>query len=185
MVRSACARSSRLRCVAPPHIAIMSRYESRAALAREFGATAVTAERGDAGVAAAREMFGGVGADAVLECVGTEQAMRQTLGAARPGGRVGYVGVPLGPELSYRYLFRKNLIVGGGGAAPVLKYLPELLPAVLEGRISPGRVFDQTLPLDEAAAGYTAMRDRSAIKTMLLPTGRDTDHHNVSPVIPK
>ena len=150
-------------------VVAMSRHADRQALAREFGATDVVAERGDEGVARVADLLGGVGADAVLECVGTKESMDQALAAARPGGRVGYVGVPAGgAELPIRRLFGRNVTVGGG-VAPVRAYFDELLPDVLSGAIDPGRVFDLVLPLDEAPEAYAAMDERRSIKTMLRP----------------
>lgn len=150
-------------------VVAMSRHESRAALAREFGATDVVAQRGDEGIAVIREMFDGVGADRVLECVGTEESMRQALGSARPGGQVGFVGVPNGgPELPMRKLFTSNVGVRGG-VAPVRNYVAELLPEVLSGALQPGKVFDLELPLSEVAAAYAAMDERRAIKVLLRP----------------
>lgn len=150
-------------------IVAMSRHESRAALAREFGATDVVAERGEEGIARIRELFDGVGADRVLECVGTEESMRQALGSARPGGQVGFVGVPNGgPELPMRKLFSSNVGVRGG-VAPVRNYVEELLPEVLSGALQPGKVFDLELPLSEVAEAYRAMDERRAIKVLLRP----------------
>lgn len=150
-------------------VVAMSRHESRAALAREFGATETIAERGEDGIRVIREMFDGVGADRVLECVGTEESMRQALGSARPGGQVGFVGVPNGgPELPMRKLFTSNVGVRGG-VAPVRNYVAELLPEVLSGALQPGKVFDLELPLSEVAAGYAAMDERRAIKVLLRP----------------
>ncbi len=150
-------------------IVAMSRHDSRAALAREFGATDVVAERGDEGVRVVREMFDGVGADRVLECVGTEESMRQAIGSARPGGQVGFVGVPNGgPELPVRRLFSSNVGVRGG-VAPVRNYIDELLPEVLSGTLQPGKVFDLELPLAEVAEAYAAMDERRAIKVLLRP----------------
>ncbi|WP_309713913.1 zinc-dependent alcohol dehydrogenase family protein [Pseudolysinimonas sp.] len=150
-------------------IVAMSRHESRAALAHEFGATDVVAERGEDGIRVIQEMFDGVGADRVLECVGTEESMRQALGSARPGGQVGFVGVPNGgPELPMRKLFSSNVGVRGG-VAPVRNYIAELLPEVLDGRLRPGTVFDLELPLAEVAEAYAAMDDRRSIKVLLRP----------------
>jgi threonine dehydrogenase-like Zn-dependent dehydrogenase len=105
----------------------------------------------------------------VLECVGTEESMRQALGSARPGGQVGFVGVPNGgPELPMRKLFSSNVGVRGG-VAPVRNYLAELLPEVLDGRLTPGRVFDLELPMSEVAEAYRAMDERRAIKVLLRP----------------
>ncbi len=147
----------------------MSRHADRQAVAREFGATDVVAERGDDGVARVEELLDGIGADAVLECVGTKESMQQAIDAARPGGRVGYVGVPAGgAELPIRQLFGKNVSVGGG-VAPVRAYLPELLADTLSGAIDPGRVFDVELPLEKAPEAYAAMDERRAIKVLLRP----------------
>lgn len=149
-------------------IIAMSRHEPRQELARAFGATHVVAERGREGGAIVKEITGGVGADSVLECVGTDAAMRTAFGVARPGSTVGFVGVPHGVELPVRTMFAKNVGLAGG-IAPVRRYLPDLLALVLDGRIDPGRVFDVTLPLDEVAEGYRAMDERRAIKVLIQP----------------
>ena len=149
-------------------VVAMSRHESRQRVARSFGATDVIAERGEAGEAAVLELTDGVGADAVLECVGTGQAMNTAVAIARPGATVGYVGVPHGVELPVRSMFSRNVGVSGG-IAPVRQYLPALRDDVLSGAINPGLVFDLDLPLDQVAEGYAAMDERRAIKTMLRP----------------
>lgn len=149
-------------------IALMSRHPDRQALGTEFGATDVLPERGDEGAARVRELFDGIGPDAVLECVGTGESMQQALGSVRPGGTVGYVGVPFGAELPIRQMFGANKNVAGG-VAPVRGYINDLLPDVLSGAITPGRVFDCTLPLERVADGYRAMDERTAIKVLLEP----------------
>ncbi|MEV1289454.1 zinc-dependent alcohol dehydrogenase family protein [Micromonospora sp. NPDC049679] len=150
-------------------IIAMSRHADRQKLARTFGATDVVAERGEEGVAAVKELLGGLGADAVLECVGTKESMDQALNSTRPGGYVGYVGVPAGgPELPIDKMFGANVNVAGG-VAPVRTYLPELLTDVWSGAIDPGRVFDLELPLDQVAEAYAAMDERRAIKVLLRP----------------
>ena len=151
------------------HTVMMSRHEDRQRLARHFGATDIVAERGEAGVEAVKELLGGIGADAVLECVGTRQSMEQAIDCARPGGRVGYVGVPHGgAELPIFKLFASNISVGGG-VAPARAYIPELLTDVLAGTLKPGAVFDLELPLDGVADAYAAMDERRSIKTLLRP----------------
>ncbi|ABL82176.1 MULTISPECIES: zinc-dependent alcohol dehydrogenase family protein [unclassified Nocardioides] len=149
-------------------IVAMSRHEPRQELARRFGATHIVAERGDEGTAAIMEITGGVGADAVLECVGTDQAMRTAFSTARPGSTVGFVGVPHGVELPVREMFQRNIGLAGG-MAPTRRYIPELLELVLADRIEPGLVFDSTLPLDQVAEGYRAMDERQAIKVLIEP----------------
>lgn len=150
-------------------IIAMSRYEDRAALAREFGATDVVAERGKEAAAKVRELLGGVLADSVLECVGTAESMEQALACTRPGGALGFVGVPHGENpLPISVLFSKNISVAGG-AASTREYLPELLEDVLAGTINPGLVFDTVMPLEQAPEAYKAMDERRSIKVMLVP----------------
>jgi threonine dehydrogenase-like Zn-dependent dehydrogenase len=149
-------------------IIAMSRHEARQTLAREFGATAVVTERGDEGVERIKQLTSGVGADCVLECVGTHQSMLQAIKATRPGGSVGYVGVPHGVELDGTDLFYRHVRLLGG-PAPVRRYLPQLIDLVINNTINPGKVFDLVLPLSQVAEGYRAMDERRAIKTLLRP----------------
>lgn len=147
-------------------IIAMSRHKTRQNLALEFGATDIISERGDAGIARVKELTKGVGAESVLECVGTRESMMQAINCARPGGAIGFVGVPHGVELDGQWLFfaQKSLF---GGPAPVRRFLPHLIDLVLQRKIEPGKVFDLTLPLKDVAEGYRAMDERRAIKTLL------------------
>jgi threonine dehydrogenase-like Zn-dependent dehydrogenase len=149
-------------------IIAMSRHEPRQKLATEFGATDIVAERGDEGVQRIKDLTDGVGADAVLECVGTNDAMHQAIRSTRAGGGVGFVGVPHGIEITGRDLF-STMVRLHGGPAPVRQFLPDLIDQTLRGEIEPGKVFDLTLPLDQVAEGYRAMDERSAIKAFLQP----------------
>ncbi|MFD8201759.1 zinc-dependent alcohol dehydrogenase family protein [Streptomyces sp. NPDC059701] len=149
-------------------IIAMSRHESRQKLACEFGATHIVTERGDEGIARIKDLTDGIGADSGLECVGTAQAMRQALHSARPGGSVGFVGVPHGVAVDGQELFFSHVGLRGG-PAPVRRYLPDLVERVVTGRIDPGKVFDLTLPLDQVAEGYRAMDERRAVKALLRP----------------
>lgn len=151
-------------------IIAMSRHASRQKLAREFGATDIVAERGDEGIARIKELTKGIGADSVLECVGTRESMMQAIQSTRPGGYFSYVGVPHGVSLDVEKLFYSHVHLHGG-PAPVRRYLPELMKLVLDGKIKPGKVFDLTLPLDQVAEGYRAMDERRAIKTLLRTNG--------------
>ena len=149
-------------------IIAMSRNESRQKLARDFGASDIVTERGDDGVARIKELTSGIGADSVLECVGTQESMMQAIRSTRPGGSVGYVGVPHGVELNGEELFFTHVRLHGG-PAPVRRFLPELIELVWNRKINPGKVFDLTLPLDRVAEGYRAMDERRVIKTLLCP----------------
>ncbi|MUL78203.1 zinc-dependent alcohol dehydrogenase family protein [Mycolicibacterium sp. CBMA 226] len=147
-------------------IIAMSRHADRQALARSFGATDIVEERGDAGVAKIKELTGGYGAHSTIEAVGTQESMQQAIGATRPGGHVGYVGVSHGVELDGLDLFFATVSLLGG-PAPVRRFLPDLVDLIMTDQINPGAVFDLTLPLEDAAAGYRAMDERRATKVLL------------------
>lgn len=150
-------------------IVIMGRHPDRIALAREFGATDVVSERGEEAMARVRELTGGFGVHAVLECVGSDQSMTTALGIVRPGGAIGRVGVPHYDVIqSAQPTFYRNITVSGG-PAPVRAYIDELLPDVVEGRIQPGRVFDRNVSLERVPDGYRAMDARESIKVMVTP----------------
>jgi threonine dehydrogenase-like Zn-dependent dehydrogenase len=148
-------------------IIVMSRHEQRQRLALEFGATDIIEERGDEGAARIKDLTGGLGAHSVIEAVGTRESMMQAIGATRPGGHLGYVGVTHG-DLPGDQLFFSHAHLHGG-PAPVRRFLPELIELIWNRAIDPGKVFDLTLPLDQAADGYRAMDERRAIKTLLRP----------------
>jgi threonine dehydrogenase-like Zn-dependent dehydrogenase len=149
-------------------IIAMSRHESRQKLALDFGATDIVLERGDAGVTQIKDLTDGLGAHSVIEAVGTQESMMQAIRATRPGGHVGYVGVTHGVVLPGEEMFFSHVHLHGG-PAPVRRFLPELIELIWNRQIDPGKVFDLTLPLEQAAAGYIAMDERRAIKTLLLP----------------
>jgi threonine dehydrogenase-like Zn-dependent dehydrogenase len=149
-------------------IIAMSRHESRQRLAREFGAAEIIEARGDEGVAAIKEITDGLGADCVIEAVGTQEAMNQALHATRPGGHMGFVGVGHGVALDGMDLFW-SLAHVHGGPAPVRQFLPELIDLIWNREIDPGKVFDLDLSLDEAPDAYRAMDQREAIKVLLRP----------------
>lgn len=147
-------------------IIAMSRHKTRQDLAQFYGATDIVTERGEEGAAVVKRLTANVGADAVLECVGTNESMHQAIQIARPGAMIGYVGVPHGVQLDGQMLFFSQTGMQGG-PAPVRRFLPHLMDLVLNRKIDPGRVFDLALPLADVAEGYRAMDDRRAIKTLL------------------
>jgi threonine dehydrogenase-like Zn-dependent dehydrogenase len=149
-------------------IIAMSRHDDRQRLAREFGATDIVEERGDAGVERIKEMTDGLGADSVVEAVGTQESMLQALHATRPGGHVGFVGVSHDVAVPGMDMFW-SLAHLHGGPAPVRRFLPELIDLIWKRQIDPGKVFDLELPLGDAAEGYEAMDERRAIKALLHP----------------
>ena len=149
-------------------IIAMSRHEPRQELATGFGATDIVPERGKDAVARIHDLTDGVGADAVLECVGTGEAMTQAIRSARAGGGVGFVGVPHDVNIPGGRLF-STMVRLHGGPAPVRRFLPDLIDLTLRGEIDPGRVFDLDLPLDQVAEGYRAMDERRAVKAFLRP----------------
>jgi threonine dehydrogenase-like Zn-dependent dehydrogenase len=147
-------------------IIAMSRHPERQELARFYGATDIVEERGDEGVARIKELTNGLGAHSVIEAVGTQESMMQAINAARPGGHIGFVGVSHGVTIDGLELFFSEVHLLGG-PAPVRRFLPELIQLVWDRKIDPGKVFDLTLPLEEAAEGYKAMDERRATKVLL------------------
>ncbi len=149
-------------------IIAMSRHPQRQQLAREFGATDIITERGDAGVEKIKELTDGIGAHSVIEAVGTQESMMQAIRSTRPGGYVGYVGVSHDVKLDGQELFFAEIHLHGG-PAPVRRFLPDLIDRIWKRQIQPGKVFDLELPLEQVAEGYRAMDERRAIKTLLRP----------------
>ncbi len=148
-------------------IVVMSRHQSRQKLALDYGATDIVEERGDEGAARIKDLTDGLGAHSTIEAVGTRESMLQAIASTRPGGHIGYVGVTHG-ELPGQTLFFSHAHLHGG-PAPVRRFLPELIDLIWNRQIEPGKVFDLTLALDDAAEGYRAMDERRAIKTLLCP----------------
>jgi len=147
-------------------IIAMSRHEPRQQLAREYGATDIVTERGDAGVARIKELTDGLGAHSVVEAVGTQESLMQAIRSTRPGGHVGFVGVLHDVAIPGKEFFFSHVHLHGG-PAPVRRFLPELIELICNRKINPGKVFDLELPLEQAAAGYRAMDERRAIKALL------------------
>ncbi len=149
-------------------IIAMSRHQSRQKLALEYGATDIVEERGDEGVAKIKDLTDGLGVHSVVEAVGTQQSFTQAIGATRPGGHVGFVGVLHDVQLPGEELFWSHVHLHGG-PAPVRRFLPKLVDLIWDRQIDPGKVFDLELPLDQADEGYRAMVERRAIKVLLRP----------------
>lgn len=151
-------------------IILMGRHQTRTDLGREFGATDVVAERGDAGIQKVLDLTGGYGSHVVLEAVGHMPAYTQSVGIVRAGGVISRVGVPQYEDapVGFMSLFGKNITLTGG-PAPVRAYIDEAIPLVLDGTINPGKVFDRTLKLDDIASGYAAMDAREALKVLVTP----------------
>jgi threonine dehydrogenase-like Zn-dependent dehydrogenase len=148
-------------------IIMLGGHADRIALAREFGATDIVSERGDAAIERVHGLTGGLGAHSVLECVGHGAAMLTAVSITRPGGAVGRVGLPQDDTIpNAQPTFYSNITIAGG-PAPVRAYIEELLPDVLEGRIQPGRVLDRVIGIDEVPGGYKAMNERESIKVMI------------------
>jgi len=148
-------------------IIALSRNPKRQELAKAFGATDILEERGDAAIQAVKEMTGGIGVDAALECVGTGQSLATAMGIARPGSVVGAIGAPHDIDFPVMDTVVFRNVGLRGGVAPARAYIPELLPDVLEGRINPGRVFDFETGLDGIPEAYAAMDERRAIKSLI------------------
>jgi threonine dehydrogenase-like Zn-dependent dehydrogenase len=147
-------------------IIAMSRHKDRQELARFYGATDIVEERGDEGIARIKELTGGLGAHSVVEAVGTQESFMQAVGATRGGGHLGYVGVNYDVTIPGIELFFAGIHTLGG-PAPVRRFLPDLIQLIWDRKIDPGKVFDLTLPLEQAPEGYKAMDERRATKVLL------------------
>ncbi|MCI4656710.1 zinc-binding dehydrogenase [Cryobacterium zhongshanensis] len=149
-------------------IILMGRHRARTDLGRKFGATDVVAERGDEGIEKVRELTGGHGVRKVLEAVGHLPAYEQAYRIVRPGGVISRVGVPQYEDapIGFGSLFGGNITLTGG-PAPVRAYIEQLMPAILDGTVNPGKVFDRTVTLDAVPEAYRAMDDREALKVMI------------------
>ncbi|MDR2566735.1 MAG: zinc-binding dehydrogenase [Bifidobacteriaceae bacterium] len=143
-------------------------HADRLALATSFGATEVFRLRGAAAAEAAAEATGGLGADQVIEAVGTPDAFATALKMVRAGGVVSYVGLPHGVTLDLSQVFPTNVTITGG-IAPARHYIPLLAPKVAAGEITPGDVFTATFPLAEVDQAYRQMDQRGQIKALLTP----------------
>ncbi|WP_324758615.1 zinc-dependent alcohol dehydrogenase family protein [Haloarcula montana] len=148
-------------------IVALGHHEDRLEIAESFGATDTISARGEAAVEELRELTAG-GVDHAMECVGMGAAMETAIDIARPGGTVGYVGVPNGVEDGdlVDSLFGKNVTLAGG-IAPVRAYVDDLLEDVLQGTLDPSPVFTKTVDLEGVPEGYRAMDEREAIKVFV------------------
>lgn len=150
-------------------IILLSTHEDRAQIGKDFGATHIVAKRGAEATAEVKALTGDLGVDCVLECVGMKPSWDTAFEIVRAGGKIGFVGVPADPDLEdvkLFNLFMRNIGIKGGGA-PVASYIPELLPDVLSGKLDVSAIFTKTIPLDDLAAGYAAMDERTAVKTLI------------------
>ncbi|HIY91789.1 alcohol dehydrogenase catalytic domain-containing protein [Companilactobacillus sp. HBUAS56275] len=145
-----------------------SRHPDRQALAAKFGATDNVAERGDEGVKKILALTNGFGADAVLECVGTELSTETALKVGRPGSVVGRVGLPHTGKMDISTSFGNNIIIAGGPASVTTYDKSRLLKAVLDGEINPGLVFTKSFDLDHINDAYQEMTDRKVIKSYVV-----------------
>lgn len=149
-------------------IIILGRHEKRLEIARRFGATDVVTSRDGQAIDEVQEMTKG-GVESVLECVGSESSMNTAISITRPGGAIGYVGVPHGSEtINLGNMFMSNITLRGG-VAPARAYIPELLADVVAGKLDPSPVLDLSVDLDGVPFGYAAMDGREAIKVMVRP----------------
>jgi threonine dehydrogenase-like Zn-dependent dehydrogenase len=150
-------------------IILMGRHTARTDLGRDFGATDVVADRGEDAVEKIRDLTGGDGTHAVIECVGTEESLATAVGGVRDGGVISRLGVSQYTQVPMGFDTMMRNLTLTGGAAPARAYIEELMPDILDGTIAPGRVFDRTIGLDEVPDGYRAMADREALKVLIAP----------------
>jgi alcohol dehydrogenase len=149
-------------------IVAVGHHPDRLDLATEFGATETVDGTAVDAPERVRDLTHG-GVAHVAECVGASSSMNDAIGMVRPGGTVGYVGVPHGvDDFDLMGLFRDNVTLRGG-VAPVRAYADELMADVLGGTLDPSPVFTHTVDLDGVPEGYRLMDEREAVKVLVKP----------------
>lgn len=150
-------------------IFLVSIHEDRARIGERFGATDVISARGEDAIRQVKAMTGDLGVDCGLECVGTGDAWKATMGMVRIGGNVGFVGVPHEvPDISVTRLFNNDIGIKGSGS-PAAHYITELMPDVMSCRLDMSDIFTRTIPLSNIAEGYRDMDERREIKVLVRP----------------
>lgn len=114
----------------------------------------------------------GLGADSVIDAVGTDASLDDALASIRTGGTLSVVGVhDLAPyPLPALVCLLRSLTIRMT-TAPVQQTWPELIPLLQAGRLRVDGIFTGALPLDDAAQAYAAAVSRSAeqLKVQLIP----------------
>jgi threonine dehydrogenase-like Zn-dependent dehydrogenase len=101
----------------------------------------------------------------VVEAVGSDVTTLCVRGGVTAGSTVTVIG---DGAVAFSSLFGPNVTLTGG-PAPVRAYIEQLLLAVLDGTVVPGKVFDRTMSLTETPKAYTAMDAREALKVAVRP----------------
>lgn len=145
----------------------------RGALAREMGVDAVVEPDRERAEDVIRELTDGIGADVVIETSGSASGQREAVEAARPGGRVGFVG--FGPAARRREgtinpttVIWKQLTLAG-----VFVYPPSLFEEIsrfyIERKIPIGSLVTHSFALSEASQAFTLFNTHSTGKVILKP----------------
>lgn len=137
-------------------------------LAKSLGADLVATPDEAAGVVA--RASSGRGADLVIESVGTEETVVQSIDLAEPGGDVIIYGTVTGggAEMPYYQLYFKELTLHNPRAALPKDY-DEAIRLAAEGRINLGPLVTGRYPLEEAGAAFAAARGGDHLKVLLTP----------------
>ncbi|WOF22865.1 alcohol dehydrogenase catalytic domain-containing protein [Microbacterium betulae] len=148
-------------------VILFGEQEARLSVAARYGVETVRVDRDESAAERLRSLNGGALADRVVECVGLEAAFDSALGLVRPGGSMGFVGVPHGVDRLPPMRVFDNQTTLAGGVAPVRRYLWQLVNDTFAGGLDVSPLVDRTLPLSDVAAGYEAMSSGEALKVML------------------
>ena len=141
--------------------------DDRLEMARKFGAQPIRAANAKAEI---EELTLGIGADAVMDAVGSGAASRLAYELVRPGGIISVVGVCNDANFSFSPVeaYNKN-ITYKVGRCPARFYLEKLVPLVQENKFPLTSIFTHHLPLNEGVSAYTmfATRKGGCIKILL------------------
>jgi alcohol dehydrogenase len=140
------------RLFSPAHIVAVDKAESRLQAAKMLGAdVTLTPER--VALGAIRALTGGLGADVVMEAVGTPETFELCTTLVRPGGTVANIGVHGKPAtLHLEDLWIRNLTITTGLVDTCST--PRLLDMLAAGQIDVTPLVTHRFPLEEIEQAY-------------------------------
>ncbi|WP_203862216.1 zinc-dependent alcohol dehydrogenase family protein [Plantactinospora mayteni] len=156
------------RLYSPAHLVAVDRAERRLQAAKQFGAD-VAVDAGEDPREAVQALTGGLGADVVMEAVGTPQAFETCTTLVRPGGRVANIGVHgKSAVLHLEELWSRNVTITTGLVDTYST--PDLLGMLAAGQLDVGHMITHRFALDDFMAAYDAFTrpaETGALKVVL------------------
>ena len=155
----------------PKNIITVGHHDYRLEIAEKYGASHIINSKNENLSEKIKDLTNGIGADVIIECVGTTECLQESIDLVKPGGTVSFIGLFWEPfPLNVTDFFLRNLRLKGG-VAPARTHIPELLPLVESGKLDPTHVISHRISLDEVPKGYHLMNSRTndAVKIIFRP----------------